>query len=265
MRKTTPAFAMSAMALALAAFYTPAQAAGGGVIANPGRTMVAPRTSTPPAQSGSGGTVTQNSSSFSPSAPNPTSAQTITTPAPAPSSNGVTATGPAATNISSNPNSTNANPDPFGPGSTFANDNGNPELGQSPGQSSSGTLSGNSSNGIGTGTETLGNPGGVGVTTNNGTNIANGSLGTSVLPADMVGGGGVAYGVATPGYSSTVNTTVAIPATTATPLLNQVTRTEIEKEARQRAQGRTPQVIGIAPRTNVDRTNQMPDDPIIRY
>jgi hypothetical protein len=86
----------------------------------------------------------------------------------------------------------------------------------------------------------------------------------------MTGAGGFAYGTGgaaagTPGYSGSASANVAVPATTATPLLNQVTATEINKEQRQRAEGRTPRVIGIAPRTNVDRTSQMPDDPIIRY
>jgi hypothetical protein len=98
---------------------------------------------------------------------------------------------------------------------------------------------------------------------------------SAVLPLDVTGaggfiGGGVAYGgggggAATPTYSASTNSTVAVPATTPTPLLNQVTNNEINREVRERQQGRTPRVIGIAPRTNVDRTAQMPDDPIIRY
>ena len=236
MRKTFPAFAMSALALAVAALNTSAQAANGSVTSSAGHAMTAPLVVTPAA---------------------PATSNTVANPS-----------GTAATNVTTNPNSTNANPDPFGPNSTFANDNGNPELGQSPGQTSSGTLAGNSSNGIGTGTETLGNPGSIGVTTNTGTN---GVIGETFIPGDMtgnghVGGGGVAYGIS-PAASSggSVNTTIAVPATTNTPLLNQVTRTEIAKQEQQRAEGRTPRVIGIAPRTNVDRTNQMPDDPIIRY
>ena len=54
-------------------------------------------------------------------------------------------------------------------------------------------------------------------------------------------------------------------ASTPTPLLNEVTRSELGQEARARARRHTPRVIGIAPRTDADRTDEMPDDPIIRY
>jgi len=279
MRRTIPTLAVTAFALASAAFG--AQAAGtmaspaapattttssssGNVLGNPNRTTSAPLTVAP------GTTLSQTnmeSGPFSPAAPNTLSSSVPTSPATATGSSTVTATGPAATNVTTNPASTNANPDPFGPNSTFVNDNGNPELGQSPGQTSSGTLVGNSSPGIGTGTETLGNPGAIGVPVIGANGTAVGS--SFVAPVDFTGGG-FAYGMggggaATPTYSGGTSTTVAIPATTPTPLLNQVTASEINKEARQRAQGREPRVIGIAPRGGVDRTNQMPDDPIIRY
>ena len=51
----------------------------------------------------------------------------------------------------------------------------------------------------------------------------------------------------------------------ATPLLDQATRNAEQRDARRRASGNPPRIIGIAPRTNVDRTDEMPDDPIIRY
>jgi hypothetical protein len=51
----------------------------------------------------------------------------------------------------------------------------------------------------------------------------------------------------------------------ATPLLDQATRNAEQRVARQRAAGEPPRIIGIAPRTNADRTDEMPDDPIIRY
>ena len=267
MPMTIPRVALTALALAMAyaqAATTAGAPTGGSVIANPGRTTTAPLATTP------GTPATQTSMDngpFSPAVPNPSTASPTTAGTSA-GTTGVTASGPAATNVTTNPASTNANPDPFGPNSTFANDNGNPELGQSPGQTSSGTLAGNSSPGIGTGTETLGNPAGNGVATigPNGTTAG----GSFVAPVDVTGGG-IAYGMAgggaaaAPGYSASGGATVAVPATTPTPLLNRVTNDEINKEARDRAQGRTPRVIGIAPRTDVDRTNQMPDDPIIRY
>ncbi len=272
MRRTIPTVAVTALALASAALgahaATTAAAPGGSVLASPSRTtssqlLVAPGT-TPARTNMEAGAFSPSSTNSVASAPS-TSTTSTTTPG---AQQTVTPNGPAATNVTNNPASTNANPDPFGPNSTFANDNGNPELGQSPGQTSSGTLAGNSSPGIGTGTETLGNPGNIGVPVIG----ANGATVGNSLVAPGVTGGGIAYGMGggsaadVPSYSGgAANATVAVPATTPTPLLNQVTATEINKEARLRAQGRTPQVIGIAPRTNVDRTSQMPDDPIIRY
>jgi hypothetical protein len=268
MRKTIPTVALTALALASAAMYAQAAttaaapAPAGSVIANPGRTTSGPlvtRPGMPVAQT------SMDNGAFSPAVSNPSAATPSTSGTSTSTSTSTTgAMAPAATNVTTNAASTNANPNPFGPNSTFANDNGNPELGQSPGQSSSGTLVGNSSSGIGTGTETLGNPAGNGVSTN-GTAAAGTSL---VAPVGVTGAGfgyGMAGGAATPSYSASPDTTVAVPATTPTPLLNAVTNAEINKEARARAEGRTPRIIGIAPRTDVDRTNQMPDDPIIRY
>ena len=43
---------------------------------------------------------------------------------------------------------------------------------------------------------------------------------------------------------------------------------QVREEPREHVAPRLPlreRVVGIAPRTSVDRTNQMPDDPIIRY
>lgn len=50
-----------------------------------------------------------------------------------------------------------------------------------------------------------------------------------------------------------------------TPLLDQATIDAQRREERRRASGHPPRIIGIAPRTNADRTGEMPDDPIIRY
>jgi hypothetical protein len=52
---------------------------------------------------------------------------------------------------------------------------------------------------------------------------------------------------------------------TNTPTFNQAAREGRAREARRRAEGNEPRVIGIAPRTERDLTWQMPDDPIIRY
>jgi hypothetical protein len=50
-----------------------------------------------------------------------------------------------------------------------------------------------------------------------------------------------------------------------TPLFELAARQGMAKEARRKARGEEPRVYGIAPRTDRDLTNQMPDDPIIRY
>ena len=42
-------------------------------------------------------------------------------------------------------------------------------------------------------------------------------------------------------------------------------RAGMAKALNRRAKGQAPRIIGIAPRTDVDRTDQMPDDPVIRY
>lgn len=263
MRKTIPIAAATAVVLASATLganaATTAASPAGSVLGNPSRTTTAPlvvqpnsgQSSTPPQAS-------MDNGPFSPAAPD-----TLTSTANAPptatetSSNGVTPTGPAATNVTTNPASTNASQTPFGTDSTFAIDNSNGTTGTLPG--------------FAAGTGTAGVVGSAGTATGNGTTTGS----SAVLPLDVTGaggfiGGGVAYGggggaAATPAYSAGTSTTVVVPATTPTPLLNQVTNTEINREVRERAQGRTPRVIGIAPRTNVDRTNQMPDDPIIRY
>lgn len=51
----------------------------------------------------------------------------------------------------------------------------------------------------------------------------------------------------------------------ATPIFDEVAREGRAKERQRRAQGNEPRIYGIAPRTDNDRTHQMPDDPIIRY
>ena len=50
-----------------------------------------------------------------------------------------------------------------------------------------------------------------------------------------------------------------------TPTFDQAARNGQAREARRRAAGNEPRVVGIAPRTERDLTWQMPDDPIIRY
>lgn len=153
---------------------------------------------------------------------------------------------------------------PFAPGGTFATDNGNPELGTSPGQTSSGTAVGNEPSGLDVGTATLdanGNFNGV---------PANALGAGAVAPVDMIGG--VSGGYAGSAAPASGGSAIAIApgrslasGGSATPLLDQATRNAEQRLARERATGRTPRVIGIAPNTDADRSDEMPDDPIIRY
>jgi hypothetical protein len=87
-----------------------------------------------------------------------------------------------------------------------------------------------------------------------------------IAPLDTSGGyapGGVSVNVERTGATLTS----AAPTTTVitTPLLDAATRDVEARTLRQRARGEQPRVIGIAPRTDNDRTDQMPDDRIIRY
>lgn len=112
-------------------------------------------------------------------------------------------------------------------------------LGQSPGQTSSGTAAGNSSPGIGGRSANLG--------------TVNPSGGDTVVPGERIATGNGSAGVA------------ANAATTPTPIFELTARQGAAREARRRARGEEPRIYGIAPRTDRDLTHQMPDDPIIRY
>jgi hypothetical protein len=99
----------------------------------------------------------------------------------------------------------------------------------------------------------------VGGTNNTaGTNFLPGTTGAVVLPTD------------TPQTANQQNVVIQTPqnaasARVATPIFDEVAREGRAKERQRRARGDEPRIIGIAPRTDVDRTYQMPDDPIIRY
>jgi hypothetical protein len=151
----------------------------------------------------------------------------------------------------------------FGPSSSFTNDNGNPELGLSPGQTSSGTAAGVAPNGLDVGSTLDTNPGAT-----IGLSAPAGAAGAFV-PSDVMGGG--FYGGASGGGTAVGGTAIAVsPGAgaangSATPLLDQATRNAEQRDAHRRASGNPPRIIGIAPRTDADRTDEMPDDPIIRY
>jgi len=101
-----------------------------------------------------------------------------------------------------------------------------------------------------------------------------GAFGPEAVPATTTtgvveGGGLIVPGTGTTG-SSQQNVFVQPPAQSGvtvmnTPIFDQAARNGQAREARRRAAGDEPRVIGIAPRTERDLTWQMPDDPIIRH
>lgn len=120
---------------------------------------------------------------------------------------------------------------------------------------------GNSSSGIDAGSQNLGtvNPAGA--------NVGNTALVPGVTiggTTGMVSGTGVnANGERIAGGSGSA--VAANTASTPTPIFELTAREGAAREARRRARGEEPRVYGIAPRTERDLTHQMPDDPIIRY
>jgi hypothetical protein len=138
--------------------------------------------------------------------------------------------------------------------------NATPSTGNVSAGSTAGTSTDNPGNAPGTTTTTT--------TTTNGTNNANG---IGVLP----GSAGVGIAAPADGSASTdANTNTAPNAATtssqtttviSTPLLDQATRNANARASRQRATKQEPRVVGIAPRTDADKTDQIPDDKIIRY
>jgi hypothetical protein len=120
-----------------------------------------------------------------------------------------------------------------------------------------GTAVGNSGTGIAVGSETLGTT--TGAVTTGGNGLV--TPGSDVVSGGVYGGGSPAMG----GTAVAIAPRAAGRAGSATPLLDQATRNAERRVARQRAAGEPPRIIGIAPRTNADRTDEMPDDPIIRY
>lgn len=163
-----------------------------------------------------------------------------------------------------------AQPAPFAPGGAFSNDSGNSALGQSPGQTSAGTATGNSGAGLDVGSATLGTGEALGTA---GIDGNAGVAGTA--------GSGVPFGTATvvPGAAGTDvngqrsgnpsgNGAGSMQSSTtiiATPTLDRTVRQAQAREQRRRAAGDEPRIIGIAPNTERDLTDQLPDDRIIRY
>lgn len=182
---------------------------------------------------------------------------TATTTAPVTTA---TTTAPVTTTTTTTPLSTDTGGTPsqatFGRDTAFGNDSGNTALGTSPGQTSSGTLAGNSAIGIPAGSDTLTGTatgtGDLGATTVGGI----GRLGNAVVVPDA--------GVARSAVAVNVNpsATSAVATRPPTPVFDDAARRGMEQVQRQARSGR---VYGQAPRTDNDRTDQMPDDPIIRY
>lgn len=84
--------------------------------------------------------------------------------------------------------------------------------------------------------------------------------GTIILPGDAVLAGN-------PSQQTLVIQSQPAPEarTLSTPLLDQATREAQARETRRRYAKDEPRIIGIAPNTDRDLTDQMPDDRIIRY
>ena len=141
--------------------------------------------------------------------------------------------------------------------------------GTAPGQTSAGTAAGNSSLGIVDANGALASgttlnafaPGVSGVG-----GYAGGLAGIDYGAMSDAGSGVNANGervASLGGAGSTIN--ITNNARTPTPTFDMAARAGMAKELNRRARGQSPRVYGIAPRTNADRTDQMPDDPVIRY
>lgn len=196
---------------------------------------------------------------------------------PAPSGTGFTnSTGVGGNSRPSNV--TNADPSlsqpaPFAPGGSFSNDSGNSALGQSPGQTSAGTATGNSAPGLDVGSASLGTGTDLGGTTDANAGLGVGGTAGTGMPfgtaAVVPGGAGTDINGQRAGNPSENGGGFAqaqAPATAiATPMLDESVRRAQARMQRDRATGRTPRIIGIAPNTDRDLTDQMPDDRIIRY
>lgn len=153
-------------------------------------------------------------------------------------------------------------------------------LGTSPGQSTLGAAAGNSSAGIvdsgavlsalnAANTGTFGTPNAFAPGVVVGGIATSPYLGGADYAAMADAGGGVnANGervASIGGMGSGTGGTLATTARTPTPTYDMVTRAAAARDLNRRAKGQAPRIYGIAPRTNNDRTDQMPDDPIIRY
>ena len=256
MRKPSPLHCLTSLLCALAASsaYAAIPVATTGMPAASAASPAPVVTGTPPAATGSA--VTTNS--------NTTSTNTTATSNPG---NGNGATIRNENSSFSNQGAIGPTTDAasFGPNSSFTNDNGNPELGLSPGQTSSGTAAGIAPNGLDVGSTLDTNPGAtIGLSAPAGTAGA-------FVPGNVMGGGGFYGGASGGGGTAVGGTAIAVSPRaggangSATPLLDQATRNAEQREAHRRASGNSPRIIGIAPRTDADRTDEMPDDPIIRY
>ncbi len=133
-----------------------------------------------------------------------------------------------------------------------------------PGVSGTSATTNTTNGGTDSGLSGSGTPAGTGSNNNNSLNSNTNRL-NGFVPG--------ATGVSTSENGTTVNvnpsqagsTVLTLPASTPTPLLNETARRAQAREENRRASGREPRVIGIAPRTNADKTDQMPDDRVIRY
>lgn len=152
----------------------------------------------------------------------------------------------------SNPTLVTAAPTPAGTTSGSTNANTPTNTGSTPSNSSTGTTTGTTNNTTATPGIVPGNSGFAPV-------IPTDANGNPINP--MPNANGTANGQTQANSGANVTSTTII----STPLLDEATKNAIAREQRRRAQGKQPTIIGIAPRTNADKTDQMPDDKVIRY
>ena len=259
MRKPTPLYIVASVAFALSATAAVAQLPSGG---NAGPSPATGTTAAGTTAAGGSGVAVSNQTAAPRATPSDTSVG-ASRPSGGTGVSSVAGGGGGQPSNQATFDARGANSDSFSRGGSFANDSGNSALGQSPGQTSSGTAVGNSSPGLDVDSATLGS-----------------DVGTFGTDAGILGAGGVAFGTDpafVPGNAAVdvngqrVGSAGAGPGPAAsqvtvltTPTLDATVRDARDRMARQAAEGQ-PRIIGIAPRTDADLTDQMPDDRIIRY
>jgi hypothetical protein len=244
--------------------------AAGGCVGTGGSTCVAATTTTTDTSTGTTGatdpaTLAPPTATTTPGSPSVASTPGSTSPSPTATAaeSGATVSRPFTPDFVNNEAATA--PFRITPNTPDATPTG-AALGRSVGQSSSGTAAGNSSPGLAVGSDTLGtvNPEAPGAGLGTATVLPGVGFGATTIAADT--GAGINASGERIGMADARSAVAAgNGASTPTPLFELTARQGAAREARRRARGEEPRIIGIAPRTDRDLTHEMPDDPIIRY